>query len=167
MWHSCAFFLKAGLVGGLLAMMSATASAQATEACRPFTVMSDGSNRSADTAEIDGSNIRHLAGNRSLKHADGSDAGNLYWFGTGRRSADDTGGVSRGTTILELSDGTIFYEFVHVHQKQFQDTSQRRTVPGIAGVVIGGTGAYKYARGMVTSKPDGKAVVYEIDIKCD
>ncbi len=68
--------------------------------------------------------------------------------------------------VLSLADGEIYYHSLSETVGPPQDTEQR-SVDDHTSVVVGGTGAYRFARGTVEQSFDGLKLIYAFDIRCD
>ena len=71
-----------------------------------------------------------------------------------------------GDHVLSLDEGDIYYQVLaesvaHPHETNLPSTGD------YTGVVVGGTGAYRFARGTVQRSFDGHKGSFALDIRCD
>ncbi|MEM7443547.1 MAG: hypothetical protein AAF414_09495 [Pseudomonadota bacterium] len=164
--------LLSGIAFGLSASLSLPAFAQNGDACQPFTVVSDGSDRTVDY--IDNGAPGPSAGDqrigyRSLADQDGNPVGHYRWIGTVLNQPGDDGTVGESVYeyIMALGDGHIGYHRLVQTDSPAQDTSGVAWDTTQSAIVTGGTGAYAFAHGTVTISRDDMVVTMEFDIACD
>jgi hypothetical protein len=144
---------------------------QTSDACAPFTVMG-GSERSVEYLDLgnDGPGSGDMRiGRRALVDEAGNSVGYHRWVivnldappGPGARSE------SYSTHVLNLADGQIYYQVLAEVTKPPQDAGQV-SLDDYTGIVVGGTGAYSFARGTIArSFGGGLKGTYTLNIRCD
>jgi len=154
----------------ILGLVPAAADAQ-TDACAPFTVHS-GDERSVVYLDhgLEGPGSGDLRiGRRSLVDEDGNDAGYHRWvlmhFDLVNPEETDLNEYY-GTHVLNLKGGDVYYQVLGEVAGQPHETG-KPSVKDYTGVVVGGTGAYAFARGTVDRTFDGTKGSYALDIRCD
>lgn len=160
----------AGIVGLCLAVGSAFA--QASDACQPFSVSSDGSQRSVTFVDAGGDGPGpgdQRIGSRALSDDDGQHAGSLHWIRTVLVNAENEGGDGEhiSSIVLALHDGQIYITSHSVAQNPAQDLEQPSFSDQPSGVVTGGTGAYTFARGVAEYRFENGILTYDVNIRCD
>ena len=163
--------LAIALSGVFLAVAASTAHAQTSEACKLFTVKSDGSEYAIDYLDL--GEPGHSPGDmrfgyRPFVDEAGDPAGYIRWVyfafdgppGSGERSETMSNGV------MVRDDGQIFFHLLAEASRPSGDTD-RRTIKDFEGVIAGGTGAYRLARGNVDVAFDENKATYTFNIRCD
>jgi hypothetical protein len=147
------------------------AHSQTSNACAPFTVMG-GSQRSVEYLDFgnDGPGTGDTRiGRRALVDEAGNSVGYHRWVIVNLNAPPAAGerSESYGTHVLNLADGQIHYQVLAEVVKPPDDTAQV-SVADYTGVVVGGTGAYSFARGTVDRSFDGGLKgTYAVNIRCD
>jgi hypothetical protein len=160
-----------GLSTAILGLGTVAPAAQTPDACAPFTVTSDGSQRTVEYFDIgnDGPGAGDMRiGRRALIDEAGNSVGHHRWVlvhldpppGSGERSE------SYGMHVLSLDDGQIHYQ-VLTEVVESPEKTERASVGGFTGIIVGGTGAYSFARGTVDLSVDGLNSSHAFNIRCD
>lgn len=158
----------AGLISGL---GTAFASSQAAADCEPFSVHA-GDERTVQYLDHGESgpgfgDIR--VGRRSLVDDEGNGIGYHRWLLFQLDTLTPDGeelSESFGDHVLSMDEGDIYFRILGESVAPSHET-HRPTVTDFTGVVIGGTGAYKFARGTVDRSFDGHRGTFALDIRCD
>ena len=149
----------------VLGLNAVAAHSQTSDACAPFTV-SAGDERSVEYVDHgnEGPGPGDLRiGRRALVDEAGNTVGYHRWV---LISLDAPPGSGYGTHVLNLDDGQIHYHILSEVVGPFHNTEQA-SVGDHTGVVVGGTGAYSFARGTVDRSFDGLKGTFTINIRCD
>ena len=164
-------FLVLGLSAAFAGFAAVGAHGQTPGACQPFTVISDGSEFSVEYLDIhtEGPGPGDMrVGRRGLVDEDGNAAGSYRWI---LRSLDAPPGSGERSEVYQnhamtLNDGELHFQSL-AEAVRSADGTDRVSVGDYTGIVIGGTGAYMFARGTVDASFDGKQVTYAFNIRCD
>ena len=159
------------LTTAILGFNTVAAGAQTSDACTPFTVMSDGSQRTVEYFDIgdEGPGAGDMRiGRRALINEAGDSVGYHRWVlihldappGPGERSE------SYGMHVLNLDDGQIHYQ-VLTEVVESPEKTEQASVGNFTGIIVGGTGGYSFARGTVDLSVDGLKSTHVFNIRCD
>lgn len=154
-----------------LGLDTAAPRSQTSGDCKPPTIMSDGSQRAVQYLDFgeEGPGAGDVRiGRRAVIDEAGNSLGYHRWVlvqldpapGSGERSE------SYGIHVLNLEDGQIYYQFLSEAIRPPHDTGQT-SVGAYTGIVVGGTGAYSFARGTVELSVDGLKSTHAFNIRCD
>lgn len=148
--------------------------AVAQNACEPFELTSlDGRIvKTVDEGDEGPSIDDRRVGERIIGDVDKNPVGEVRWQIT--LLDPDPGPDGPTHNLLRMffffDDGTILAEGVHSPAKHLHDTDQV-SAARTELIVLGGTGAFRHAKGMIEMHPgsDGNPgdVVYDVDISCD
>jgi hypothetical protein len=147
------------------------AHAQMTDACASFTV-SAGDERSVEYLDQgdEGPSPGDLRiGRRALVDESGNTVGYHRWVLINLDAPPGSGERSEyyGNHVLNLDDeGQIYYQVLAEVVGPPENTEQAST-GDYTGVVVGGTGAYSFARGTVARSFDGVKGTFAVEIRCD
>jgi hypothetical protein len=154
----------------VLGLNPVAAHSQTTDACASFTV-SAGDERSVEYLDqgAEGPSPGDLrVGRRTLVDEAGNPVGYHRWVhiildappGAGERSEN------YGNHVLNLDEGQIYYQVLAEVVGPPENTEQA-SAGDYTGVVVGGTGAYSFARGTVERSFDGVKGTFAVEIRCD
>lgn len=152
-----------------LGLGTVAAHSQTATGCAPFTITS--SQRTAHFLDLGdegpGSGDVRI-GHRALVDEAGNRVGDHRLIDIYLDTPPGSGEVGEAYMIhvVKLADGEIYYHSLSETVAPPHDTAQR-SVGDFTGVVVGGTGAYRFARGTVDQKFDGPRSTYTFDIRCD
>ena len=160
------------LSGALLTFAASAGHAQTSEPCGPFTVTSPGQPFSVKYLDF-GENGPSF-GDMRIGHRDdvvneaGDPVGHLRWIviSLDEPPGSDQQGERHLSLSLNLRGGQIHASALLEEIRPSDDTTQ----PGVndySAAVVGGTGAYNFARGSVDASFDGTAGTFAFDIACD
>ena len=144
---------------------------QTSAACTPPTIMSDGSQRTVEYLDFgdDGPGAGDVRiGRRALVDEAGNSVGYHRWvlMTLDAPAGSDDRAESYGIHVLNLDDGQIYYQFLSEAVRPPQNTGET-SVGAYTGIVVGGTGAYSFARGTVDLSVDGLKSTHAFNIRCD
>ncbi len=144
----------------------------AANACQPMTLTSDNTGRSVDYVDVaaDGVNKGDVRiGTRRLLDEGGQVVGYRRWVTVALDDPADPDGKSEAfsSLVLNLPDGQLHVQTLADTSRSIDDTQASLLTPEDTGVVLGGTGAYEFARGSYTSFRDGEQRTYKLNIRCD
>jgi hypothetical protein len=154
-----------------MALAPAAALAQQAGACAPFTVKSGSAERSVEIVDVGEAGPTPgdmRIGRRSLTDEAGNPKGSYRWIIIGLDGAEGAQGAgeSYGVHVMNLPDGQIQLQFFAAVVGAPNDPA-RPSVGESEGVIVGGTGAYAFARGTVRRSFDGTDATYVVDVRCD
>jgi len=157
---------------GLLAAVAGTAQAQSSDACQPFTVISDASERAVefvDTGASGPSPGDRRIGYRALADQDGDPVGYYRWVITTLDHITEPGGAGEGLQnyVMVLADGHIGFQRLVQTGSPAHDTDTISWIDPQPAYITGGTGAYAFARGTVDVERDGQTVTLDVNVRCD
>jgi hypothetical protein len=158
------------LAASFLGLNAMAAHSQTTDACASFTV-SAGDERSVEYLDqgAEGPSPGDLRiGRRALVDEAGNPVGHHRWVLMNLDPSSGSGESSEyyGSHVLNLNDGQIYYQVLAEVVGPSQNTEQAST-GDYTGVVVGGTGAYSFARGTVERSFDGVKGTFAVEISCD
>jgi hypothetical protein len=158
------------LAASFLGLNAMAAHSQTTDACASFTV-SAGDERSVEYLDqgAEGPSPGDLRiGRRALVDEAGNPVGHHRWVLMNLDASSGSGESSEyyGSHVLNLNDGQIYYQVLAEVVGPSQNTEQAST-GDYTGVVVGGTGAYSFARGTVERSFDGVKGTFAVEISCD
>lgn len=171
------YYLRVCRLAAAVALAAATVApvALAQGACKPFSVKNDMTHRSVKYIDLgeEGHGPGDLrVGYMPLIDESGNTVGRHRWRLTvydALPSADAGGDAvsdSLATETLVFDDGMIFILSLPTAVRQGRKT-ERQSVKGYTGAVVGGTGTYAFARGTVEVNFDGDDSTISLDIRCD
>ena len=154
----------------VLAINTVAGHSQTSDACASFTI-SAGDERSVEYLDQgdEGPGPGDLRiGRRALVDEAGNPVGYHRWVLMNLDAPSGSGELSEyyGSHVLDLEDGQIYYQVLAEVVGPSQNTEQAST-GDYTGVVVGGTGAYSFARGTVDRSFDGLKGTFTINIRCD
>ena len=154
----------------VLGLNAVAAHSQTSDACAPFTV-SAGDERSVEYVDHgnEGPGPGDLRiGRRALVDEAGNTVGYHRWVLINLDAPPGAGERSEyyGNHVLNLDEGQIYYQVLAQVVGPPEKTEQAST-GDYTGVVVGGTGAYSFARGTVDRSFDGLKGTFTINIRCD
>ena len=154
----------------VLGLNTVAAHSQTTDACASFTV-SAADERSVEYLDEgnEGPGPGDLrVGRRALVDETGNTVGYHRWVLINLDAPPGSSERSEyyGTHVLNLDDGQIYYQVLAEVVGPPRNTEQAST-GDYTGVVIGGTGAYSFARGTVERSFDGVKGTFAVEIRCD
>lgn len=160
----------AALVAALAASTPATA--KNTGACKPFTVVSDGSDRTVKFVDVGGDGPGpgdKRIGRRGLADQAGKPVGYYRWVITVLNQPGEDGkpGESFEDNVIVLDDGYVGFRRVLKTANPAQEAGKVSWAAAQPGFITGGTGAYAGAEGTVILSVEDKKVTMEFDIDCD
>ncbi len=141
-------------------------------ACKPMTLTSDNTGRSVDYIDVkdDGTGRGDMRiGTRRLLDEDGQVVGYRRWIAIALDNPPDASSKSEvfASLVLNLDNGQLHLQTLADTSRGIHETEPSLLKPEDTGVVIGGTGAYEFARGSYQSFRDGEQRTYKLNIKCD
>lgn len=148
--------------------------AQDPAKCQPMTLMSDNVDRSIQHIDVHkdgGSRGDWRIGYRRLLDGDGNEIGYRRWVAVALNAPPGEKERSEiiANLILKLPDGQIHVQNL-VDAARPVDATEDSVLADktqATGVVIGGTGAYLFARGAYASERNGETRTYTLNIKCN
>ena len=162
------------LVAMGVAMQAGSAAGSDARSCGAFEVHSTGENRKVSYVDngLDGDSAGdQRIGYRTIRDKDGKEIGAMRWIVTVLETAP--GGEGKGTGLIRqhflLPEGEMVVERVYGAGATFSDT-EKVTVKGGDLAVVGGTGTFKGAGGIMhkVRDPDGGlGMTYKFDVACD
>ncbi len=158
------------LAASVLGLNAMAAHSQTTDACASFTV-SAGDERSVEYLDegAEGPSPGDLRiGRRALVDEAGDTVGYHRWVLINLDAPPGSGESSEyyGNHVLNLDEGQIYYQVLAEVVGPPENTEQAST-GDYTGVVVGGTGAYSFARGTVERSFDGVKGTFAVEISCD
>ncbi|MCP4384652.1 MAG: hypothetical protein GY798_25095 [Hyphomicrobiales bacterium] len=164
---------KVAIAISILVFGSMLSSSVAMAACEPFSLIADSSGRDAAYVDVGEEGVSPgdlRVGVIPMLDESGRTVADLHWklhiLNPSVQAGD--GPVPRRFSmhVLVLEDGEIHFNALPAAAQPPQDT-KRRSVTSFDGVVIGGTGAYAFARGTATRTFDGEDGTLDLNIRCD
>jgi hypothetical protein len=158
------------LTASVLGLNATAAHSQMIDACASFTV-SAGDERSVEYLDEgdEGPSPGDLRiGRRALVDESGNTLGYHRWVLINLDAPPGAGERSEyyGNHVLNLDEGQIYYQVLAQVVGPPEKTEQAST-GDYTGVVVGGTGAYSFARGTVERSFDGVKGTFTVEITCE
>lgn len=154
----------------LLGCSTAGTDPQPSVACRPFTMVSDGSQRTVDHLDFGEEGLGPgdvRMGYRVLANELGVRVGHYRWINTllDPPSGSGHGSESLMMDVLALKDGQIHTQSLLEVVQRHDDTDKPHPADFTAAV-IGGTGAYSAAQGIIDVTIEDEVLTFAVDIHC-
>ena len=154
----------------LLLGCSTAVDPQPSSACRPFTLVSDGRQRTVDHLDFGKEGLGPgdvRMGYRTLSSQLGAPVGHYRWINILLDPPSVSGhrAESLMMDVLALQDGQIHTQSLLEVVRRHDDTDQPHPADFTAAV-IGGTGAYSGARGTIDATVEDQVLTFAIDISC-
>lgn len=145
--------------------------APSREACRPFTLISDGSQRAVDHLDLGEEGLGPgdvRLGYRALTDGIGFPVGHYRWINTLLDPPTGSGHPAESLMmdVLALHDGQIHTQSL-LDVVRRHDATDKPHPADFTAAVIGGTGAYSGARGTIDVTVEDERLTFAIDISCD
>jgi len=137
-----------------------------------MTLASDNTGRSVEYVDVkeDGTGRGDMRiGTRRPLDEDGQVIGYRRWITIALDDPPDAGGKSEvfASLVLNLDDGQLHLQTLADTSRGIHETEPSLLKPKDTGVVLGGTGAYEFARGSYQSFRNGEQRTYKFNIKGD
>lgn len=166
--------IRSLLAAAVFALSTGLAMAQDPGKCQPMTLKSDDVEKAihhVDVHEEGASRGDWRVGHRRLLDEDGNEVGYRRWVAVALDPPPGKGDRSEiiANIVLVLPDGRIHIQTFIDAGRPIDSTDASVLLENVqgTGVVVGGTGAYEFARGSYASTRDGETRTYLLNIKCD